>query len=385
MELIPGNRIALLKSGAEYFPALLGAIDKAASYVRIETYIFADDSAGRSVADALTRAAGRGVAVRLVIDGFGSRELPQARIDALRGAGVAVLFYRPEVAALRFRKSRLRRLHRKITLIDGRIGFVGGINIIDDMTGIDTGLPRLDYAVHIEGPLLEGVSHAMRRLWRILGWVNPGHREKGLDFPPVLPEKSGDMPARLVVRDNLAHRRDIEEIYLGAIHQARREIIIASAYFLPGWRFRHALVDAADRGVRVVLLLQGWSDHLLFHQASRAFYEHMLDHGIEIHEYVKSEMHAKVAVIDERWATVGSSNLDPFSLVLAREANVVVEDEAFARKLRTSLEIDIMQGAQPVRRMQWKHRSFWVRFFTWIGYSYARLAMGIVGVREKWF
>lgn len=192
------------------------------------------------------------------------------------------------------------------------------------------------------------------------------------------------MDAAFVIRDNLRHRRDIENMYLEGIRNARREIVIACAYFLPGWRLRHALTDAAQRGVRVVLLLQGWSDHPLFQQASRASYESMLDAGIEIYEYIRSELHAKVAVVDERWATVGSSNLDPFSLVLAREANIVVFDAVLARKLRASLEEALRYGAKQVPRMLWKHRSLPVRILAWIGYAFARVAMGVIGVREEW-
>jgi cardiolipin synthase len=140
---------------------------------------------------------------------------------------------------------------------------------------------------------------------------------------------------------------------------------------------------AADRGVRVVLLLQGGTDHTLFQKASRVLYEALLENGIEIFEYTGGELHAKVGVVDERWATVGSSNLDPFSLVLAREANVVVFDEAFARGLRESLEEEIRARATAVRRMLWRRRPWPARLAGWLAYAYARLAMGIAGIRYR--
>lgn len=384
MKLMPGNNVSLLTSGTEFFAAVLGEIDAARSDVSLETYIFADDKVGRSVAEALSRAARRGVAVRLLIDGFGSRDLSPALVARMKEAGVMVLVYRPEVSPLTLRINRLRRLHRKIALIDGRVGFVGGINIIDDYTEITTGHPRYDYCVRVQGPLLAAIYHSVYRLWRNVSWLHLRHRDPSALPPPVPENVAGDMDAAFVIRDNLRHRRDIENMYLEGIRIARREIIIACAYFLPGRRLRHGLKAAAQRGVRVVLLLQGWSDHPLFQQASRASYESMLDAGIEIYEYTRSELHAKVAVVDECWATVGSSNLDPFSLVLAREANVVVVDAVLARKLRASLEEALRFGAKRVPRMLWKHRSLPVRILAWIGYGFARLAMGVIGVTEEW-
>ncbi len=385
MQLVPGNCITLLTNGAEFFPALLREIDAARSDVHFETYIFADDATGRRIADALARAAQRGVDVKLMMDGFGSRELAPALVDHMRAAGVAVLFYRPEISPLTLRKNRLRRLHRKIVMIDWRVGFVGGINIIDDFSEINTGYPRYDYCVKVEGPLLVEIYHAAHRLWRTVSWMYLRRRSASVTTASAAPPAAGNMLAAFVVRDNLRHRHDIEDMYLEGIRIARREIVIACAYFLPGRRLRHALTEAAQRGVRVVLLLQGWSDHPLFQLASRAYYESMLDTGIEIYEYTKSELHAKVAVVDERWAAVGSSNLDPFSLVLSREANVVVFDEGLAKKLRASLATALQEGAKQVPRMLWKHRALPVRILNWIGYGFARLAIGVIGVREKWF
>ena len=382
MRLVPGNRITLLTNGIEYFPALLHEIDAATSDVRIETYIFDDDPTGNRVIDALMRAAQRGVAVKLLLDGFGSRVFPKAQIARMRDAGVTVLFYRPDLFSLR--RNRLRRMHRKIALIDGRVGFVGGINIIDDFSEIQTGFPRYDYCVKVEGPLLADIYHAVYRLWRGVAWQHLRRRLVS-DIPrPISRGPVGDMVAAFVVRDNVRHRHDIENMYLEGIGIARREIVIASAYFLPGWRFRHAIKEAARRGVRVVLLLQGWSDHPILKHATRAFYESMLDSGIEIYEYTKSEMHAKVAVVDLRWAAVGSSNLDPFSLLLSREANVAVFDEGLALKLRASLEMALKEGATPIPRMLWKHRPLPVRLLNWFGYGVARVAIGIMGVQENW-
>ena len=174
-------------------------------------------------------------------------------------------------------------------------------------------------------------------------------------------------------------------MYLEVIRGARREILIACAYFMPGWRMRHELMEAAARGVRIALVVQGWSDHKVFQKASRVLYGALLDHGIEIYEYERSELHAKAAVVDGRWATVGSSNLDPFSLFLAREANVAVFGEPFAGEVRDSIDHEIHLGARAVPRLLWRRRPWLERVAGWLAYGYARLAMGIAGIGRRWY
>lgn len=381
--LMPGNKISLLKSGTEYFPALEAAIDSAQREIFLETYIFANDDTGRCIAAALKRAALRSVEVHVLLDGFGSKELPADFIEALRGAGVQVLHFRRDMPLWKFRRHRLRRLHRKLVVVDGRIAFVGGINIIDDINTPDQTPPRYDYAVSVEGPLLAVIHRSARRLWALVNWTQfKPYRHRRL-FIPALPAVCGEVRAALVVRDSIRHRRDIEDAYLRAINAANSEIIIACAYFLPGANFRRALAAAVARGVRVVLLLQGRVEYVLLHYASHALYGTLLDSGVEIHEYHKSFLHAKVAVVDGHWATVGSSNIDPFSLVLSREANVVVENAGFAAELRHSLDQAMHDGAHQVQSSHWKHQSVWLRLKCWLAYGVVRFLMGAVGYSNK--
>jgi cardiolipin synthase len=375
-EFVQGNRVILLENGREYFPALEAACDAALSEIHIETYLFEDDCAGQRIGGALMRAARRGVATHLLIDGFGSRRVGAPLVQALREAGVKVLVYRPEIA-LRFQRQRLRRLHRKIAVIDARVAFVGGINIIDDMHTPGHTPPRFDYGVQLEGPVLEHVHAAAKRLWTIVQLTQIGTGWPDDDGPQPDTRSRGIQSAAFLVRDNLWHRNDIEEAYLEAIGRARSEIVIASSYFFPGLSFRHALAQAAARGVRVLLLLQGRVEYRLLHYASRALYGSLLDAGIEIHEYHKSFLHAKVAVIDRAWATVGSSNIDPFSLLMAREANVVVDDERFAGELRASLERALTEGSSQVRPELWHHRPWPDRVAHWTCYGCARLLTGL--------
>ena len=379
VEFLPGNRLTLLRSGVEYFPALEAAIGDARRDIFLETYIYSGDATGVRITRALCEAARRGVAVHVLVDGFGSKDIPKAFVQQLRDAGARLLVFRPEIWRLRFRRDRLRRMHRKIVVADRRVAFVGGINIIDDMDTPRQRPPRYDYAVKIEGPLVGPVQEEAERLWNriALARLERDWRVRRSPAPEVA--RKGSQRAALVVRDNLRHRRDIEEAYLAAIESAGQEIVIASAYFFPGTRFRRALVRAAARRVRVVLLLLGRVEYVLLHYASRALYGTLLEAGVEIYEYHKSFMHAKVAVIDGRWATVGSSNIDPFSLLLAREANVVVEDRRFAARLRGLLRADIEQGARVVAKTSWFRQPLWRRVRIWIGYGLARVTIGVFG------
>jgi cardiolipin synthase len=372
-----GNRLELLRAGAEYFPALETAIGAAQEVVFLESYIYAGDATGRRITRALCDTALRGVAVHVLVDGFGARDMPAEFVKDLGDAGARLLVFRPEVWRFPWRSDRLRRMHRKLAVAD-EAAFIGGINVIDDADTPRQRPPRYDFAAKIEGPLAGEIRHEAERLWNriALARLKPEWRVRIHGDPPPA---RGRQRAALVVRDNLRHRRSIENAYLEAIDSAQEEIVIVNAYFLPGTRFRRALVRAAARRVRVLLMLQARVEYITLHYATRALYGALLEAGVEIYEYRRSFMHAKVAVIDGRWATVGSSNIDPFSLLLAREANVVVEDEGFAGQLRGLLLEDITRGARMVRARHWSRQPLWRRIPYWIAYGLARLAIGAFG------
>ncbi|WP_294994536.1 cardiolipin synthase ClsB [Sulfuritalea sp.] len=381
--LVAGNRLQLLESGGEYFPALIAAIDAALHEVQLETYIFEDDATGRRVAAALARAARRGVAVRVLVDGFGAREFAGGLGAVLADDGVEVMTYRPEAGRFAFRRHRLRRLHRKLAVVDGGTAFVGGINVIDDFDDGRETAPRFDYAVRIEGPLAARVHHAVRHVWRLVRWARLGRRPPPPAVLPPPPPVVGSMAAALLIRDNLRHRRDIENAYLAAIAGARQRVVIANAYFLPGRTFRRALVAAARRGVRVELLLQGRSDHLMLHFATLSLYDRLMAARIRVFEYETAYLHAKVAVVDGDWATIGSSNIDPFSLLLAREANVVVRGAEFAAQLLASLDAAMADAAREVRPKDQRHRSWLTRAASSMAYSVVRFLVGVTRYAGK--
>lgn len=382
MHYVGGNRLTLLKNGTEYFPALIEAIDAAREELFLESYIYANDETGSLVTDALARAAARSVRVHLLIDGFGARDFPERFRRTLASAGAQLLVFRPLSEALLIRRSRLRRMHRKVACIDGRVAFVGGINIVDDYeTPFDdprTMPPRYDYAVRIEGPLAAEVRGTAARLWRKVAWSQLRRRSQ-VEFESPVPPPAGAQRARLVIRDSTHHRRDIERVYLAHLRTARVEVIIACAYFFPGRRFRQALMDAARRKVRVRLLLQGKIEYALLHYASRGLYGALLDAGIEIHEYHSSVLHCKVAVFDRCVSCVGSSNIDPLSLLLAREANVFVDDAAFAAELRQSIEQAMRHDAVQLAPREWHRQPLARRAVIWVAYGIARSLISFFG------
>ena len=394
-EYLEGNRIGLLTNGEQYFPELVAAIDAAQKEIFVESYIYCEDATGQRVTEALARAAARGVATHLLVDGFGTPKFSLRFRQMLADAGAEFLVFRPSILPWFLRRPRapLRRMHRKLASIDGRLGFVSGINIIDDVDPPHPLPPRFDYAVRIEGPLATQVHLEAGKLWSRVAWAHLGRRWPGFRRLRVLPPQAartlpqqaatGNQRAALVVRDNLRRRRSIEEAYLELIGAARSEIVIANAYFFPTRRFRAALTNAARRKVEVTLLLQGRVEYLLQHYASRAHYRTLLDAGIRIREYHRSFLHAKVAVFDGRVATVGSSNIDPFSLLLAQEANVFVDDAGFARELRASVLEAATSGGRQVPRSYWRRLSWTLKLRIWACYRIARFLMVSFGFDRR--
>lgn len=382
-EFLPGNRLTLLNSGNEYFPTLLAAIEAATTEIYLESYIFADDEIGHEVAGALARAARRGVQVNVTVDGWGARNFSVNFLPMLTDAGVRAMFYRPEIGRFHFKRHRLRRLHRKLVVIDARLAFVGGINIISDDNAPPELRPHYDYAVRIEGPALGQIHHAVRRMWETVSWANFKRRFRLAPTATPYCEPTGRQTAAFLIRDNIRHRNDILHAYLDAIDNATDEILIANAYFLPGLRFGRALYAAARRGVRITVLLQGKTDHHLLHYATQTLYATALRAGIRIFEYEKSFMHAKVAVIDGEWATVGSSNIDPFSLLLAKEANIVVRDHGFGSELRNSLKQAIATGARELLPADITRQPWHSRLLRWLAYGIVRAMVGIAGYGQR--
>lgn len=335
-----GNRFELLENGEAFFPAVLDAIAGAKEEVIIETFILFEDKIGRPLQQAMIEAGRRGVRVWITVDGYGSAKLTPEFVKALTDAGVHVVIFDPQPRLFGYRTNLFRRLHRKIVVVDGSIAFVGGINYSHDHVRDFGERSKQDYAVRVQGPVVADIHRfVLEQLDRKFKpnrsrWQWPwGRRYAGLS----LLQRSQD-EALFAIRDNREHRNDIEQLYRQAIRDARHEILIANAYFFPGYRLLRDLRRAAKRGVKVQLILQGNPDMPLMRSAGSTLYDFLLRAGVVIHEYCERPIHAKVAVIDRHWATVGSSNLDPLSLSLNLEANVFIRDAAFAAELQQNLD-----------------------------------------------
>jgi cardiolipin synthase A/B len=341
---IDGNDIRLLENGEEYFPRVFACIANAQHEVVLETFILFEDQVGLQLHQALVSAARRGVQVDVTIDGFGSADLTEGFISSLTDAGVRLHVFDPgkRLLMLGWRMNALRRMHRKLVVVDGTVAFVGGINYSADHLADYGPLAKQDYAVEIRGPLVAEIhrfTHAAlvqgQRYQRRRAWWRWRHRLR--THPHKLP-REGTAAAMLVVRDNGEHLSDIERHYRIAIRAARQRIIIANAYFFPGYRFMNELRRAARRGVDVCLILQGEPDMPIVKTAARMLYHQLLRAGVQILEYCERPLHGKVALMDDEWATVGSSNLDPLSLALNLEANVIIRDRAFNQQLFERLQ-----------------------------------------------
>jgi cardiolipin synthase len=378
-----GNEVALLQGGDELFPRMVAAIGAAQREVWLATYIFHDDPAAQTVAQALIDAAARGVTVRVVIDGFGSiKSLPAVRAR-FAGSAVQLEVFRPlDRWWAWLQPGQLRRLHQKLCVCDGGAGltaFVGGINLIDDRHDLNHGWcdqPRLDFASELRGPLALSARAATRAMWarahlarhwrsefrmaaasehpvgETMGLLQQLRGPAALELDEAIDDPR-PVRAAFLVRDNLRQRRVIERSFTEAIGRARETVDIAVPYFYPAQRFRRALRAAAQRGVRVRLLLQGKFDYRIAALAAQAVYDELRGHGVQIFEYTPAFLHAKVALVDDDWATVGSSNIDPLSLLLNLEANVVVRDAGFSHQLAQRFDAAFAlstQVTEPMRR-----------------------------------
>ena len=401
--------LQLLQGGQALFPALIKAFDAATTWIQLETYIFDFHGAGAEVADALVNAARRGVAVQILVDAIGTEALPAPWREKFAAASVEWCVYSPLATGWAMLvPERWRRLHRKLCVVDQQVVFCGGINILDDFYDTNHGeldAPRFDFAVAVTGPLAIEAADAVALLWwRVQAGYSARQRHlseawekfkaagyggrtdtRQLARPSAKGSSARQRRARsravLVLRDNLRNRSSIERAYRKAIGQARSDIIIANAYFLPGGKLRRGLIRAARRGVRVTLLLQGRYEYYMQYHAARPVYGALLAAGVEIHEYSASFLHAKVAVVDGHWATVGSSNLDPLSLLLAREANIVVEDRIFAEDLRQRLQNAVATHGQRMDPDAYSQRPLGQRLQGWLAYALMRLALLVTGQR----
>ena len=362
------NRLDLLECGAMFFPALIAAIDAATTEVHLETYIFALDNVGLAVQAALQRAAARGVQVRVIADWLGSGgKVSKQLAREFRAAGVEFRSFNPWFIR------GVARTHRKLCVVDQQVAFIGGININDDLFSDDyvkmqLPAPRWDFAVQVNGPMVAIMQREVE-----LQWIRVGNLELRARWQRfkrartrLAPHSEAPIVAGLVVRDNLRNRRTIQRAYLLALAGAKTSAVLANPYFAPGRKLRDALARAARRGVNVTLLI-GVGQFRIQDAVAHSFYPKLLKAGVRVVEYHKTQLHAKVAVVDDNWSTVGSSNCDGLSLFVNQEANVVIDDAGFSIGLREAIERGIADGI-PVDPEAFGHIRWLER--TWHGAAY---------------
>jgi cardiolipin synthase len=350
--MIAGNRVELLVDGVQAYPAMLAAIDGARRTVLMDSYIFNADRIGRRFAAALTERAAAGVEVYLIVDGLGTIAVPAEFFDGLTRAGVRVLEYRP-VAPWRRGWGLLRRDHRKLLVVDGRVGFAGGLNVGDEWLPVaEGGQGWHDVHVRVEGPAVRELAKLARSTWQVHGGVDLDPR---LFLPKV--EGSGSTTALIVGSRERKKRKVIRRSYLHAISRARERIFIANAYFLPGLGFRRALRNAVRRGVDVRVMVPARGDILPVQLASQALYSRLLKAGIRIFLWREAVLHAKTAVVDGQWATVGSFNIDHRSWAMNLEVNVNVLGAQFAAELEQVFLAD-QERCEELTLERWRQRPY---------------------------
>ena len=372
-----GNRITLLENGDQYYPALFAAIGRASRRVILESFIWFEDEVGRRLHAVLLEAARRGIQVEVLLDGYGSPDLSDEFVGELTAAGVIFRYYDPRPKLMGMRTNLFRRMHRKIVVIDDTTAFVGGINYSAEHMSDYGPEAKQDYAVQVEGPVVLDIlqfelenlpnSETARRWWR---------RRR---HQPEINQTPGEAQALFVWRDNQDHRDDIERHYLKMLTSARREVIIANAYFFPGYRLLHAMRNAARRGVRVKLIVQGEPDIPIVKFGAHLLYHYLVKGGVQIYEYRRRPLHGKVALADDHWATVGSSNLDPLSLSLNLEANLIIHDRVFNQTLRDNLNGIIAADCQQVDETMLPKRTWWNLTKSVLAFHFLRHFPALVG------
>jgi len=370
------NHAELLASGKDYFEKIEALIDGAHHYIHLQTYIFKDDDTGQRIQKALIRASGRGVKIYLLIDAYGSSSISKGFINDMVSAGIEFRFYGKFFSKWAIHISH--RMHHKILVIDGLYSVVGGINISDDYNDIHRKHAWLDFAVLSKGPITTDLLLICLRKWK----------RKNLRHVPqeYINDKnkhnSHDKGCYEYARENdpALNKNQISKTYRKAFKLAEKEMIIAGGYFIPGFKFRRLIKRAVRRGVDIKILTGSKSDVGIAKHAKQFLYSWLLRTGVEVYEYQKSNVHAKVAAIDREWSTVGSYDLNNLSAYSNIELNVDVMNEPFASHLHNVLEKIIQKDCiQITNDMLVKNYTWEKQFRAWLSY---RIVRGLFKISE---
>jgi cardiolipin synthase len=348
--IVGGNRVDLLLNGDEIFPALLEAIRGARQTITYAQYFFQDGPVAREVIDALAERCRAGVAVHVLLDGVGTMKMPRAFTQELERASCHVKVFRP-LGRLSLVRANHRN-HRRILVVDGRVGFTGGSGVSSKWLGDGrTADHWRETDARVEGPAAAYLQAAFVGSWlAVTGEMLAGDR-----YFPARPASVGGVRAQVVKSSPEEGGDAMYRLFLLAVASARRSILLTNPYFLPDDALTAALVRAVAHGVSVKVLVPGVVDHELVRKASRAEFGRMLQAGVQIYEYGVALLHAKTMVVDGVWATVGSTNLDNRSFALNEELNLAIHDSVVAHRLEQAFDEDVARAA-PVRYEAWAHR-----------------------------
>ena len=344
--IINGNRVTLLKDGREAFPSMISAIEGASSTINLETYMLRSDRTGWRFGEILAKKSSEGVEVNIIYDSLGSLDCGEDFLQFLQSRGINILEYNP-IAPWKKGWRWLRRNHRKILVVDGRVGFTGGINIADDYSDpSEGGKGWRDTHIKIEGPVVRELQRLFLSTWK----KSAGERK----YFPYL-EESGDTPVQIVGSREIRNRKAIKKAYINAIKNAKQSIYLTNAYFIPDRGILRAIWNACKRGVEIVLILPGISDVKVVQYASRSLYSRLLSQGVKIYEREGKVLHSKTAVIDGEWSTIGSYNMDHRSYLYDLEVNAIIYGREFGEKVKTVF-MDDLKDCRKIELDKWKER-----------------------------
>lgn len=364
------EKTTLVHSGEDYFFRARDIILNAQSVIHIQMYIFENDATGLEIINALKEAAIRNVKIYILLDGYGSYSFPRLIMKELQRLGINIRFFSPFFSSNNFYIGR--RLHHKIITADGTIALIGGINISDKYRGTSTENPWLDYAIQIES------SKTVIQLDQLC--LNIYFKHKRTHKIKFMPVHYLDKKTTITVLQNdwLKRNNEIATAYVNSIQKSQKEIVIVGCYFLPGRRFTKVLKKTAKNGVKTKLILSGISDIPLMQRATYHLYTSLLQNNIELYEWNKSVLHGKVAVVDNKWATIGSFNLNHLSSYGSIETNIAIESREFARRLASDLNTIISQCEKITLETIKRKSNFFSRIINLLSYQFVRTTLIII-------
>lgn len=370
------NQIEIIRGGRDYFSLLVKLIEEAQQAIHLQTYILNNDNTGTMVADALKRACHRGVTVHLLVDGYASQRLPRRFIVSLKEAGVHFRFFEPFLKSKHFYFGR--RLHHKVFVSDGAHALVGGINIADRYNDTADEAAWLDFALYVHGEIAQDLC---KLCWKTWNGFPAGNEQVECEVQPGFDDLNAAKLASVRVRRNdwVRRKNEISVTYIDMLHGAKSHVTILCSYFLPGKIIRRALRNAAARGVKIKVITAGNSDISMAKHAERWMYDWLLRYGIELYEYQPSVLHAKTAVCDNAWFTIGSYNINDISTYASIELNLDVHDESYALELHQQLDDIIGSDCIAITpQVHISNTNIFIRFVRWLSYKFFRVAFVLV-------